>query len=266
MKIDRKTTTLRGGDVIDVLERPEGNYGAPLMPRKKKTKPTKEQMIQVNLLNKARVCRLKMLSYMNYDDWFGTWTYEESERPPDMNTALKHFQEAMRKIRPFYKKVGYECFWFRNIQLGTKGGWHIHFVFKNIKGSGDVIQNAWTHGGTYIVKIRKSKYFSEDFTELANYITKSENTIEYKKDGTPAKPKIKESNYNTSRNMPLPDPKPDKLVRWKKEVKPKKGYYIINLYEGRNPATELPYRRYTMIRIRGDDENVRSEYIFGNLA
>lgn len=266
MAVKRKTTTLRQGDVIDVLEYPDGNYGAPGMPRVKKKKPTKEQMLQVNLLNKARVCRLKMLMYLNYDDYFGTWTYKADERPPDMNTALAHFQEAMRKIRPFYKKQGYECFMFRNIQLGTKGGWHIHFVFKNIKGASNIIENAWTHGGTYIVKIRKSKYFSEDFTLLANYMTKSEHTIEYKKDGTPAKSKIKESNYNTSRNMPLPDPEKDKLVRWKKEVKPKKNYYIINLYEGENPVTKLPYRRYTMIRIRGDDEDVRSEYIFGNLA
>ena len=66
--------------------------------------------------------------------------------------------------------------------------------------------------------------------------------------------------------MPLPEPKKDKLVHWKKEVKPKKGYYIINLYEGINPFTGKPYRHYTMIKIRGDDEDVRSEYIFGNLA
>lgn len=236
------------------------------MPRLKKKKPTKEQMIQVNLLNKARVCRLKMLSYMNYGDFFITWTYKKSERPPNMETALKHFQEAMKKIRPFYKKQSYECFWFRNIEQGTRGAWHIHLVIKNIDGAEGVLRKAWTHGGTYLVEIRKSELFDEDFTKLANYMTKNENTIEYKKDGTPAEPRLKEANYNSSRNMPLPEPRKDKLVRWKKEVKPKKGYYIINMYEGENPVTKLPYRRYTMIRIRGDDEDVRSEYIFGNLA
>lgn len=266
MAVKRNTTTLRNGDVIDVLECFDGNYGAPGMPRIKKAKPTKEQMVQVNLLNKARVCRLKMLSYMNYGDYFGTWTYKKKERPPDMETALEHFQGAMRKIRPFYAKSEYECYWFRNIEQGTKGAWHIHFVIKNIEGAAEVIRKAWKHGGTYIVEIRKSELFDEDFTQLANYMTKNENTIEYKKDGTPAKPRLQGANYNTSRNMPLPEPKKDKLVRWKKEVKPKKGYYIINLYEGRNPVTDLPYRHYTMIRIRGDDEDVRSEYIFGNLA
>lgn len=266
MGAKRETRTLRGGDVIDVRENFDGNYGAPGVPRLKKSKPTKEQMVQVNLRNKANLCRLRMLAYMNYGDYFGTWTYKKSERPPDMNTALKHFRDAMRKIRPFYAKSQYECFWFRNIEQGTKGAWHIHFVIKNIPGAAEVIKKAWKHGGTYIVEIRQSELFDEDFTQLANYMTKNENTIEYKEDGTPAKPRLKTANYWTSKNMPLPEPKKDKLVRWKKEVKPKKGYYIINLYEGKNPITGLPYRHYTMIRIRGDDEDVRSEYIFGNLA
>ena len=49
--------------------------------------------------------------------------------------------------------------------------------------------------------------------------------------------------------MPLPEPKSQKLVRWQKEVKPKKGYYIANSYEGINPATGMRYRRYTLIKI-----------------
>ena len=266
MAIKRKTTMLRTGDVIDVLECPDGNYGAPGIKRMRKKKATKEQMIQVNLLNKARVCRLKMLSYLNYGDFFITWTYRKSERPPNMDVALKHFQEAMRPIRRYYKKQKYECFWFRNIENGTRGAWHIHMVIKNIQGAECEIRKAWSHGGTYLVEIRNSDLFDDDFSKLASYMTKNENSIEYKQDGTPAKSKILEANYNTSRNMPLPEPRKDELRYWKKEVKPKKGYYILNLYEGENPVTKLPYRRYTMIRIRGDDENVRSEYIFGNVA
>lgn len=264
MGVKRNTRVFRGGDVIDVLECFDGNYGAPGMSRVKREKPTKEQMIQVNLLNKSRICRLKMLAYMNYGDYFGTWTYKKSERPPNMETALKHFQEAMRKIRSFYSKQGYECYWFRNIEYGTKGAWHIHFVIKNIQGAAEVIRKAWKYGGTYIVEIKQSNLFDEDFTKLANYMTKNENTIEYKLDGAASKQRLQKANYNTSRNMPLPEPRKDKLVRWKTEVKPKKGYYIINQYEGENPATKLPYRRYTMIKIRGDDENVYCEHIFGN--
>lgn len=50
--------------------------------------------------------------------------------------------------------------------------------------------------------------------------------------------------------MPLQEPKVDKLIRWKREVKPKKGYYIVDLYEGINPVTGYKYRRYTMIRLK----------------
>lgn len=253
MATKRKTMTLRGGVIVDVTEHHDGNYGAPGKPRLKKQKPTKEQMAKVNHLNKARICRLKLLAYIDYGDYFGTWTYKKSERPDDMITALVHFQKAKRKVQAYFKKQGYELFWFRNIEEGTRGAWHIHFVMNRIDGAAEVITKAWVHGGVYLVQIKDSEYYDEDFTKLANYITKDESTIEYNKDGTPAKPRIKKASYNTSRNVPLPEPKVDKLVRWKSEVKPKKGYYMASIYEGINPATGYMYRRYTMIRIRGDD-------------
>ena len=105
------------------------------------------------------------------------------------------------------------------------------------------------YGHVSAIKIKNSKYYDEDFSELSNYITKDENTQEFKKDGTPAKPKIKEASYSHSRNMPLPDPKKKKLVRWQKEIKPKKGYYMAAFYEGINPKTGYKYRRYTMIKL-----------------
>lgn len=251
MATRRKTTKLRKGDIIDVVEYPDGNYGAPGMSRQKKKKPTKEQMIQINLLNKARRCRLRMLEYITPGDLFVTWTYRLEERPPDMKTALKQFQAIMKKVRKHYKKQGCECFWFRNIERGTRGAWHIHLVINNVPGAKDLLEDVWEYGEPHIVSIRKSKFYSEDFTELANYITKDQNSIEYKKDGTIAKSKIKEASYWTSKNMPLPEPKVDKLVRWKKEAKPKKGYYIVkdSFYEGVHKATGYMYRRYTMIRL-----------------
>ena len=51
-------------------------------------------------------------------------------------------------------------------------------------------------------------------------MTKDEHTTEEKKDGSKGKPRLKAANYNISRNMPLPEPKVDKLRRWKKEQKP----------------------------------------------
>ena len=60
---------------------------------------------------------------------------------------------------------------------------------------------------------------------------------------------VRELHYPLVGNMPLPEPKVDKLLRWKPEPKPKKGYYIAKIVEGINPVTGFKYRRYTMIRL-----------------
>lgn len=249
MATRRKTTRLRGGDILDVAEYHDGRYGAPGIPRQKKKRPTKEDMQKVNAMNKSRFCRLRLIQYFTSGDYFVTWTYRVEERPPDMALALKDFQKAIRKIRDAYRKRGHECFWIRNIERGTRGAWHIHLVINRIPGAADIITEAWGEGGVYITKIKNSPHYDEDFTRLAGYMTKNQNTREKRGDGTPAKPRLREASYNTSRNMPLPEPNKQKLRRWPREVKPKKGYYIARIYEGINPKTGYKYRRYTLIRL-----------------
>lgn len=248
--VKRKRYRFRQGDVIDVEEFHDGRYGGPGTGRAKRAKPTEEQMRTVNAQNKAKRCRQRMLEYFHEGDIFATWTYEVRNRPPDMQAALKDFQKAMRYVRREFKKRGYEVFWIRNIERGTKGAWHIHLVINEIGDTASIITKAWTKGGTWSIEIKNSKYYDEDFTKLANYMTKDEHTAEEKKDGKPGKPRLSEASYNTSRNMPLPEPKVDKLRRWKEEPKPKKGYYIAKIHEGINPVTRYKYRRYTMIRLK----------------
>ena len=166
-----------------------------------------------------------------------------------MTSAKKDFSKFIRKIRKEYKKQGVELYWIRNIEKGTRGAWHIHLIINNVGDTASLIQKVWEHGGVYIESIKDSKSYDEDFTKLSSYMTKDEKSTETKKDGTEGKPRVKESNYSTSRNMPLPEPHVDKLVRWKKEVKPKKGYYIAHIWEGINPKTGYKYRRVTQIRL-----------------
>lgn len=247
--IKRKKYTLCNGDVIDVHEFHDGKYGAPGKKRQKKKKPTKEQMQAVNKSNKERKCRQKMLEYFKAGDWLFTLTYQVRYRPVSMAVALEHFRKFRRKVHRAYQKRGYELFWIRNIERGTKGAWHIHLIVNAIDDTLKIVNDAWKFGYTNPIEIGVSDKYDEDFTQLANYLTKDENTRELKKDGTPAKPKIKEANYNTSRNMPLPDPDVEKLYRWKKEPKAKKGYWIAKSHEGNNPYNNCKYRRYTMVRL-----------------
>lgn len=249
MATKRKTYRFRHGDLIDIEEYHDGNYGAPGHKRLKREKPTKEQMQIINQLNKARRCRHKLLEYFDFGDTFATWTYEAGSRPPTMKEALNDFQRAIRIVRREYKKRGRELFWIRNIERGTKGAWHIHLVLNEIGDTAGILKAAWEHGGIYITEIRKNPtIYDEDFTKLSNYMTKDEHTIYKKENGEAGRPRLKEASYSTSRNMPLKKPKTDTLIHWRKEPKPKKGYKIIRIHEGVNRMTGYSYRRYTMIK------------------
>lgn len=248
MATKRKTYSFRKGEVLEVEEYHDGNYGAPGESRTKRRKPTPEEMHRINLLNKQKRCRHRMLEYFHKSDHFCTWNYDPEERPPDMKGALKDWQKAIRIVKREYKKRGHELRWIRNIEKGSKGAWHIHVMVNAIPGGEGIMVNAWPHGGTHIKKVVQCKQYSEDMNQLASYITKDETTVETKKDGTKGKPRLSEASYNTSKNMPLKPPKEKKLVRWREEVKPKKGYYISSMHEGINPIG-LKYRRYTMVRL-----------------
>lgn len=261
MAVKRKTYRFRGGDILDVEEFHDGDYGAHGKTRLKKKKPTKEQMQRVNALNKMRRCRQRLLEYFCPGDLFATLTYEVKNRPPDMKAATLDFKKTIRKVRDEFRKREHELFWIRNIEQGTKGAWHIHLIINEIGDTASIIQKAWKHGGVYISEIRlNDKLYDPDFTKLASYLTKDEHSKDLKKDGTPGKPRIKEASYSTSRNMPLPEPKEDELVRWKDEPSPRKGYYIVRIHEGINPVTGFKYRRYTMVRLDPKNDWIKASW------
>lgn len=248
--IRRKRYRLRQGDIIEVEEYHDGRYGGAGNSRKRKEKPTPEAARIINSQNKAKKCRQRMLEYFREGDVLATWTYEVRNRPPDMEGALKDFQKAMRRVRTEYRKRGYEVFWIRNIERGTKGAWHIHLLINEIGDAASILMNAWNKGGTWTTKIKDSKLYSADMSQLASYMTKDQHTRADRKDGMRGKPRLAESSYSTSRNMPLPEPEVDKLQRWKREPKAKKGYHIAKSIEGINPVTGYRYRRYTMVRLK----------------
>ncbi len=249
MKTKRKTWYLQKKDILYVEENHDGKYGAKGQKRLPKRKTTPEDIQRVNRWNKSKKAKIRLMEYFSSGDLWATYTYKPENRPPDMDTAKKQFLAVMDKLRKIYRKRGRELFWIRNIEKGTKGAWHIHFVINDIGDTASLIERAWPYGGVYVTQIRKSNCPEEDFQKLADYITKDERTREKKKDGTMAKPRVSESSYSHSRNMPLPEPVPKELKRWPKKVKPKKGYYIADLYEGKNPVSGYNYRHYTMIRL-----------------
>ena len=91
-------------------------------------------------------------------------------------------------------------------------------------------------------------YEQGEYKELAAYITKTPRTDN----------RLRESNYDASRNMPLPEPKEKIYLHWKtwNKIKIPEGYYLDpdSVHEGQNPKTGYPYRTYTLLKLGEDTE------------
>lgn len=242
MAYERKTYRYRNATEIE--ERHTGKYGAPGMKRQKRKKPTPEQIERQNQYNKEKKARRKLRKWFHVNDYFTTLTYEKEKRPADMSEAKKHFRNFIREVRKEYRKRGKELRWIRNIEVGTRNGWHIHLIINRIPDTDIILAAAWEHGA---VK-NQLCYQKGEFRKLAAYITKTEKTDS----------RLRETSYSTSRNLPIPAPEVREVVRWQTwgEVRVPKGFYLDkeSYHEGINPVTGYAYREYTLLRLNRKED------------
>lgn len=82
---------------------------------------------------------------------------------------MTNFWQNMRRA---YKKRGKQLLWIMRIEIGKKGGIHIHIIINKIRGepaTSELIQRYWKkHGYVNFTPL----YEDGDFRRLANYITK----------------------------------------------------------------------------------------------
>ncbi|ODR41303.1 hypothetical protein [Eisenbergiella tayi] len=239
MAYTKKTYRLK--TAIEVEEYHSAKYGAPGLSRVPKKKLTPEQMERQNQANREKTVRRKLREHFQPNDYFSDLTYRKEERPADMKMAKVHFKKFIRQVRNAYRKRGQELKWIRNIEVGTKNGWHIHVVINRIPDTDVILQESWPYGKV----VNTLMYEKGGFADLAAYLTK-----------TPATdPRLRESDYSASRNLPLPEPEEKIYYRWKtwKEIKVPPGYYLDkpSVKEGENPFTGYRYRSYTLLPLPG---------------
>lgn len=226
---------------MEIYEYLDGRYGAPGEKRRKKKEPTPEQIKKRNQWNRERKARHKLKTWFHENDYLVLLTYRREERPPNMKTAVAEFGRAIRVVRREYRKRGYESRWIRNIEVGPKGGWHIHLIINRIPDTDLIMKKAWVYGRVEF----KHLYEEGGFADLAGYITKTPETANKYKEN------LVETSYHTSKNLPVKEPEKKGLVRWPKKPREEKGFYLdkTSFYEGTNPATGRRYRYYTLTRI-----------------
>lgn len=235
----RKTYHLR--NAIEVEEYHSARYGAPGQERQKKQKPTPEQVERKNQKNKEDTCRRKLREHFREGDYYVTLTYARDTRPENMDASKKDFERFIRRLRRQYGQMGHKLKWIRNIEVGKRGAWHIHLVINRIPET-DIILQEWKNGKVYYQLL----YEKGGFRDLARYMTKTPRTD----------PRLVETSYSTSRNLPVPEPEVKALKgnTWKKSPNIPKGWYLDkeSYWEGVNPVTGYPGRSYTLLRLQDD--------------
>ena len=216
--------------------------------RASKRTPTPEEMEKANQRQKHRKAQLLLMNNFRADDYFITLTYREDERPADLQECKRQFRNFVNRMKREYDRQGMELKWMRNIEVGSRGAWHIHLVVNRIPDTDILIRKHWPYGHPKNVLM----YEDGGFRKLAGYLTKASGGLPKKERG---------SCYSHSRNLIMPK-------EHKREVKGNvirrsdgtftqiripKGYYLDkeSLFEGVNAYTGYPYRYYVLLRQRG---------------
>ena len=210
---------------------PEARYGRPGEPREKRKKATPEQVAAQNARNlEKRIWRYLKQNFRKGDYWL-TLTYRKDERPADMDTVKGHVRRFLSRLRYAYKRMEKECRYMYSIELGSRGGVHIHMCLNALEGILKKMQDLWGYGHVNITLI----YDEGNLKKLAAYLSKA-------------------NVYNRSRNLVFPRIRKKKLSgsRLPRDPKAYKGFYVEkeSVEEGINPFSLLPWLHYIQNRLK----------------
>lgn len=232
-----------------------GKYGAKGEKRAKKKKATPDQIKKQNQANREKKMRRLIGANFQKDDLWATMKYPKGTRKTvgEVMKDVRNFNTAMRKA---FRKAGAEYRYIYRVEIGERGGIHIHFLIgrQGIRDIDILIQHAWKHG-----RVNHTTLYDEGgYEKLANYIVKQpeeeENTQLSLFEENDKRQLLR---YHTSRNLIRPQPERKEYRRWtvrklvQEGPKPTPGYYIDknSIHSGINRYTGMTYYHYTEIRL-----------------
>lgn len=229
-----------------------GHYGKKGEKKAPRKKPTPEQMELYNRINKAK--KIRRTTDLNFEprDY---WVMLPDKKGKTMPEAKQDFKELADKLRYEYKKRGYVLKWMRVIEIGKKGGLHIHLIVNRIADTDILISENWKHGHPYF----KHLYEEGDYEQLASYMAKlpeEEDGKEPEKSREERMAKLTKENYSYSTSRNLVRPEPAEHHRYLRRTlerairdgpKPTPGYEVdkSSIRTGVNKFTGMSYLYYT---------------------
>ncbi|MGN0338620.1 MAG: hypothetical protein ACI4EE_14095 [Lachnospiraceae bacterium] len=232
----------------------KGKYGAKGEKRAPKTKATPEQILKQNAWKKEVQSRRVMKLNFRKGDLWCTILYPKGTRK-GIDEVKKDMARFLRKLRRAYRERGEDLRFMYRIEIGSRGGIHIHMICNQTRGEPPidmVIQSAWTEGRVHFERFGGEE---EDYVRLSSYLVKPQNEEQMDK-RTPEERRVLRA-YSSSRNLkrPVPERKEYRRRTTKKLIRegptPTPGYIIDknSIVCGINHFTGLSYMYYTEILI-----------------
>lgn len=249
-----------------------GRYGAKGEKREPRKNVTSEQIRRQNQWIRENHTRRLMRLNFRQGDLYVTLKYPAGFRP-DVRDAAKDFKNFRRNIGRAYKKAGQPLKYIYRMEMGERGGIHIHMLVNRLWGAAvttdALIEEKWSDilkkrvGGssrTQGLADFKTAYEEGGFEELAEYFCKKpqkDSQIEGQLSLFDEPERKKLLAVQSSRNLIQPEPEVKKYTHWtmrrilENGPKPEPGYYIDpeSIISGINPCTGLSYLYYTEIKI-----------------
>lgn len=250
-----------------------GDHGANDQGKAKKREITKEEKREENRKQKEkRIRRTIQLNFSPGDLWY-TLKYPAGTRK-EIAKVKEDTARFTRIMRSEYKRADKIFKYILKIEIGKKGGIHVHIIMPSLPEALTIVDNAWararktTQLHDYLDGMTHPVVIHEDGNAelLANYLAKD--VPEEQKENL-EEDEIKElSSYSTSRNLKRPEPERTKYVRRTMQKiielgaegintpagdKYRTPGYIVDKstwHTGINPITGLTYLSYTEIPIR----------------
>lgn len=225
-----------------------GKYGAKGEKRAKRRKATPEQIKKQNQRNKEKYMRrLIALNFKAHDLWT-TLKYPKGYRT-EVDEVRGHLSKFLRKMKSWYKKIERVFKYICRIEVGKKGGIHIHILFNRVEGADRMAQEIWEQGRASFTSL----YEEGGCKALAEYIVKQPEEMEGQLSMFPEKDRKRLNSYSSSKNLVRPQPERKHYNKWtlrklvEKGPTPTPGFYIDvdSIVSGVNPYTGMSYYYYT---------------------
>lgn len=243
-----------------------GRYGAKGEKRQPRKKATPEQIKKQNQRNREKRMRRKIKENFGSGDLWVTLKYPKGTRKPleEVKKDFKRFRDAVRRA---YRQRGEPFKYIYRMEIGKRGGIHIHILVNRVRGEPDtdiILQQAWKYGRIHFESI----YEQGGYQNLACYITKQPDEDIWKQLSLFSEQEQKELiKYSCSRNLKEPIPEHKEYRHWtmRKILEygpaPTPGYYIDpdSIVMGINPFTGMSYLQYIEYSLTSQDRERRAD-------